>query len=56
MEWCLSCHREPEKFLRPNDAVFDFDYEPPSDQLYLGLSLLEEYDVNPREDCGVCHR
>ena len=56
MEWCLSCHREPEKYLRPLDAIFDFDYEPPSDQLYLGLSLLEEYDVNPGEDCGICHR
>ena len=56
MEWCLNCHREPEKFLRPNDAIFDFNYEPPEDQLYLGLSLLEEYDVNAGEDCGVCHR
>lgn len=30
MEWCLNCHREPEKFLRPRDTVFDMKYEQPS--------------------------
>src|SRR5689334_22145643 len=30
MEWCLNCHREPEKFLRPKDKVFDMKYEQPS--------------------------
>src|SRR5437588_2807243 len=28
MEWCLDCHRTPEKFLRPKDAVFDLDWTP----------------------------
>ena len=23
MEWCLACHRNPEKFLRPKDKIFD---------------------------------
>ena len=30
MEWCLNCHREPEKFLRPKEKVFDMKYEQPS--------------------------
>lgn len=38
MEWCLNCHRAPEKFLRPHqvagkpnqDQVFNMDYEQPS--------------------------
>ncbi len=30
MEWCLNCHRAPEKFLRPRDQVFNMKYEQPS--------------------------
>ena len=30
MEWCLSCHREPEKELRPRDQVFNMNYQQPS--------------------------
>ncbi len=37
MEWCLNCHRAPEKFLRPHkvqgsvdDQVFNMAYEQPS--------------------------
>ena len=30
MEWCLECHREPEKYLRPRDKVFDMQYQPPT--------------------------
>ncbi len=26
MEWCLACHREPERFLRPKDKVFDMTW------------------------------
>ena len=30
MEWCLDCHRAPEKYLRPREEVFNVGYEPPS--------------------------
>ena len=26
MEWCLSCHRAPERFLRPKDRITDMGY------------------------------
>ena len=26
MEWCLSCHRAPEKFVRPRNQVFNMAY------------------------------
>ena len=39
MEWCLRCHREPEKFIRPRDQVFNMKYEPPADQEALGAKL-----------------
>src|SRR5262245_47040068 len=28
MEWCLACHRQPERFVRPQDKVFDPAWEP----------------------------
>src|ERR1019366_532510 len=39
MEWCLGCHRAPEKFLRPRDQVFNMAYEAPDNQIELGLQL-----------------
>ena len=36
MEWCLDCHRNPERYVRPRDAVFRVDYVPPPNQLELG--------------------
>lgn len=31
MEWCLDCHRQPEKYLRPLEEIFDLDWTPPKD-------------------------
>ena len=58
MEWCLQCHREPEKFVRPKDQVFNMKYQPPSDQMTLGKQLVEQYHVNKEQltNCAVCHR
>ena len=30
MEWCLNCHRHPERHLRPKEEVFLMDWVPPS--------------------------
>jgi hypothetical protein len=59
MEWCLDCHRAPEKYLRPRDQVFNMAYEPPANQLELGLMLKKQYNVASVEhltSCSVCHR
>lgn len=56
MEWCLDCHRQPERYLRPRSEVFDMGWEPPADQLELGRRLVEEYDVESLTNCSVCHR
>ena len=55
MGWCLDCHREPEKHLRPLDKITDMDYAP-ENQLEIGLRLREEYNINPSTDCSTCHR
>jgi len=56
MEWCLECHRQPEKFLRPKSEVYNIAYEAPSDQLELGRRLVKEYDIKPQVTCSTCHR
>ena len=57
MEWCLECHREPERQIRPRDRVFDVTWSPPADQQRAGARLVEEYDVQVSQltDCSVCH-
>lgn len=56
MEWCLDCHRQPERFVRPREHIFDMEWSPPVDQLVLGRQLVEEYDIHRATDCYVCHR
>ena len=59
MEWCLDCHRAPEKYLRPRDQVFNMAYEAPANQLELGRELKKQYNVASVEhltSCSVCHR
>src|SRR5712672_306766 len=58
MEWCLGCHRDPGKNLRPREQVFNMRYQPPStgnpvavdgktfmDQASLGAYLAMIYKV-----------
>ncbi len=59
MGWCLDCHRNPEKHLRPLDEVTTMDYVPLEDQEALGERLKAEYKIRDREkltDCSLCHR
>jgi len=56
MAWCLDCHRQPEKYVRPREAVFSMDYHPPRDQIALGNILLKEYHIQKLQDCYTCHR
>lgn len=58
MEWCLNCHREPEKFIRPREEVLTMGWEPPIEQEVLGEQLVEEYHISKDRltDCSICHR
>ena len=59
MQWCLECHRAPDRYLRPRERVFDMDWQPQGDQLALGKELRERYHIrSTREltDCSTCHR
>jgi hypothetical protein len=59
MGWCLDCHRQPEKYLRPKSEVFNPNYVPPANQLELGAQLVKDYKIIPlqeRQSCSTCHR
>ncbi len=72
MEWCIQCHRGPEKVLRPREQVFNMRYQQPSsaspvvvdgksytDQLSLGKYLAHKYNLRSVMDitsCSTCHR
>ena len=36
MSWCLDCHRNPAKYVRPRDQVFNMAWERPADNPGLG--------------------
>lgn len=59
MEWCVACHRDPGKFVRPRDQVFSTTWEPPADEREAAAQaakLVKEYDVKSLTSCSVCHR
>jgi hypothetical protein len=58
MGWCLECHKEPARFLRPRSEVLNMAYERPDNQLELGRELVEAYHINTEKlpQCWTCHR
>jgi hypothetical protein len=56
MEWCLDCHRNPERYVRPREAVFRVDYTAPPDQAELGQRLVAQYQIQKLTSCSTCHR
>jgi hypothetical protein len=62
MEWCLDCHRQPERHLRPRAEVFSMVWKPEdagSSQEALGPELVRRYhvrDPNTLTSCSTCHR
>ena len=56
MEWCLDCHRHPQNYVRPRDAVFSMGYQPAEPQSVVGVRLVKEYDIQRLTSCSTCHR
>ncbi len=59
MEWCLDCHRHPERVLRPRDQVFNMDWRAPAKQIEQGRQLAQQYHIRSVEEltsCSTCHR
>ena len=59
MNWCVNCHRDPAKYIRPRSEVFNIDYVYPENQSELGRKLVADYhvkDARTLTDCFTCHR
>ena len=59
MEWCLDCHRDPSRYVRPRDQITAMGYQPAVAQSEIGPRLVKEYKIAGVEhmtSCSVCHR
>lgn len=66
MEWCINCHRHPERQIGPREAVF-LPKDKGDEMLRqlagdgknvdeVRLRLAKEYNVVSKMDCSTCHR
>lgn len=58
MSWCVDCHRNPQKNLRPPEDVFNMAWQPPANQSEVGARLIAENQIPVQRllDCTTCHR
>jgi len=62
MEWCLECHRAPERFIRPRDKIFDMAWRPENKgeaQLAEARQWKAAYKIQGPKvltSCSTCHR
>jgi Cytochrome c7 and related cytochrome c len=56
MGWCLQCHRNPARYLRPVSDVTQMGYKPARPQLEVGTALVKQYHVLSLTNCTTCHR
>jgi hypothetical protein len=63
MSWCLDCHRQPERHVRPREQVFSMTLEPTEEQRAAAAAALLDDDELMRAhrtqrltDCSTCHR
>jgi hypothetical protein len=68
MEWCITCHRNPENFIRPKEEVFNMGYAAPTEdkprvlktgetvhsQVEMGLILKKQYNISSAEHMTTC--
>jgi hypothetical protein len=59
MDWCLNCHRNTEKYIRPREFVTTMGYQPAGDQEEIGRRLQKEYNIQSVRlltSCSTSHR
>jgi hypothetical protein len=58
MAFCLDCHRDPARRVRPLDKITDLKWKAPSpdQQLAMGAKYVHDWHVQSLEDCSTCHR
>jgi hypothetical protein len=60
MSFCLDCHQNPQKYVRPLDQVYNMEYQYPANQAELGARLVKQYGIQNMlgtlSSCSTCHR
>ena len=59
MEWCLQCHREPEKFIRPKTEIYNMQWRDGDLAANERIDLKQDYKIRSKEimtSCSTCHR
>jgi hypothetical protein len=58
MTFCLECHRDPAKHLRPLDKITDLDWKTAdaATQLSDGRKYVHDWKVQSLQNCSTCHR
>ncbi|MCF7687217.1 MAG: cytochrome c family protein [Cephaloticoccus sp.] len=59
MGFCLDCHRNPEKVVRPLDKVTDLAWQHPDGvdgQMRDGAKFVHDWNIKPPQSCSGCHR
>ena len=64
MEWCLDCHRHPERAVRPQSELFAFGSEngpragKATRNSQQSVQLVKDYGIAVEQltDCVICHR
>jgi hypothetical protein len=59
MEWCLSCHRQPENFVRPKSEIYNHEWIDGSTTLEQRAQLSKDYKLRAPDmltACSTCHR
>ena len=59
MEWCLACHREPEKFIRPKSEIYNMQWDGGDLSAEERTQLKTDYRIRSKEmltSCSTCHR
>jgi len=56
MTFCLDCHRDPEKRLRPLDKITNLAYDRSLDPENKDRNFVKEWHIKTSENCSACHR
>jgi hypothetical protein len=58
MGWCLKCHDDPAKSLRPVSEVTNLNWSPPqgASKEEIGSAIKNDLQVNAPNNCQACHR
>ena len=59
MEWCIACHREPEKFIRPKSEIYNMQWADGDLDGAERKKLKVDHKIRSKElltSCSTCHR